>query len=327
MQQEPILIRLPNWVGDVCMSLPVLDMLRRLNIPFAVCARGWAKDLLAGLGTAGFVPMSGRLIEDVVEVRDWRKRHPTFRRGLILPDSLSSALCFRLAGLKSAGWRDDGRSLLLRWPLRKPTEPLHAVQSHFVMAKQALAAWGVDAQPQMLPDRLHLPLTKAQTQSAHDHVSAAGLKAGEFVLIAPTATGTHKGRAKVWPQFDAYTRILQNNGIRVAMCPPKAEQATALRAVPTADLIDPLRLGGFCALTRRAKVVICNDSGVSHLCATVGAKQITLFGVTDPTRTGPWSPESINLGQLGRWPSVGEVVSRTQPFFVSQSSDVNSQAF
>ena len=74
MQQEPILIRLPNWVGDVCMSLPVLDMLRRLNIPFAVCARGWAKDLLAGLGTAGFVPMSGRLIEDVVEVRDWRKR-------------------------------------------------------------------------------------------------------------------------------------------------------------------------------------------------------------------------------------------------------------
>jgi ADP-heptose:LPS heptosyltransferase len=54
------------------------------------------------------------------------------------------------------------------------------------------------------------------------------------------------------------------------MCPPKAEQATALRAVPTADLIDPLRLGGFCALTRLAKVIICNDSGVSHLCATVG---------------------------------------------------------
>jgi heptosyltransferase-2 len=44
MQQEPILIRLPNWVGDVCMTLPVIDMLRRLNIPFAVCARGWAKD-------------------------------------------------------------------------------------------------------------------------------------------------------------------------------------------------------------------------------------------------------------------------------------------
>jgi heptosyltransferase-2 len=317
MQQEAILIRLPNWVGDVCMSLPVLDMLRRLNIPFAVCARGWAKDLLAGLSLEGFLPMSGRLIDDVLEVRDWRKKHPQFRRGLILPDSLSSALCFRLAGLKSAGWRDDGRCQLLHWPLHKPTEPLHAVQSNFSLAQQALSGWGFDAQPQGLPDRLHLPLTKQQTQSAHDHLNAAGLKAGEFVLIAPTATGTHKGQAKVWPQFDAFTRILQNNGVRVAMCPPKAEQADALRAVPTADLIDPLKLGGFCALTRLAKVVICNDSGVSHLCASVGAKQITLFGVTDPARTGPWAPESVNLGHLGQWPTVGAVVQRTQPFFMA----------
>jgi heptosyltransferase-2 len=190
------------------------------------------------------------------------------------------------------------------------------VQSNFALAKQALWAWGIDAQPQALPERLQLPLTKQHTQSAHDQLNAAGLKAGEFVLIAPTATGTHKGQAKVWPQFDAFTRILQNNGVRVAMCPPKAEQAAALRAVPTADLIEPLRLGGFCALARLAKVVICNDSGVSHLCAAVGAKQITLFGVTDPARTGPWSPESINLGKLGQWPTVGEVAQRTQPFFV-----------
>ena len=137
MQQEPILIRLPNWVGDVCMSLPVLDMLRRLNIPFAVGARGWAKDLLSGLGVDDFVPMSGRLIEDVLEVRDWRKKHPQYRRALLLPDSFSSALCFRLAGLQSAGWRDDGRSLLLRWPLHKPPEALHVVQTSFILAKQA----------------------------------------------------------------------------------------------------------------------------------------------------------------------------------------------
>jgi heptosyltransferase-2 len=206
----------------------------------------------------------------------------------------------------------------LRWPLHKPTEPLHAVQSYFALTKHALAAWGIDAQPQALPDRLHLPITKQHTQSAHDQLNAAGLKAGDFVLIAPTATGTHKGQAKVWPQFDAFTRILQNNGVRVAICPPKAEQAAALRAVPTADLIDPLRLGGFCALTRLAKVVICNDSGVSHLCAAVGAKQVTLFGVTDPARTGPWTPESMNLGQLGQWPTVGEVVQKTQQFFISR---------
>jgi len=88
-----------------------------------------------------------------------------------------------------------------------------------------------------------------------------------------------------------------------------------LRSVPTADLIEPLRLGGFCALTRLARVVICNDSGVAHLCSAVGSKQITLFGVTNPARTRPWTPDSVNLGQLGQWPSVGEVVARTQQFF------------
>jgi len=318
MQQEPILIRLPNWVGDVCMSLPALDMLHRLNIPFAVCARGWARDLLSGMKLEGFVPMSGRLLEDIFETRDWRKKNPQYRRALLLPDSFSSALCFRLAGLKSAGWRDDGRSLLLKWPLNKPTEPLHVVQSSFALAKQALQAWGTEASPQTLPDRLHLPLTRAQTQGAHDHLSAAGLKAGDFVLIAPTATGTHHGQQKVWPQFDALTRILQNNGVRVAMCPPKSEQAAALRAVPTADIIDPLRLGGFCALTRLARVVVCNDSGVSHLCSAAGAKQVTLFGVTDPARTRAWAPDSINLGRSGQWPTVGEVVSRLQHVFLSE---------
>ena len=315
MRPEPILIRLPNWVGDVCMSLPVLDMLQRLNVPFSVCARGWAKDLLSGLTMEGFVPMSGRLLEDVFEVREWRKKHPNYRHGLLLPDSLSSALCFRFAGLQSAGWRDDGRSLLLKWPLNKAPDPEHAVQSGFALAQQALQSWGINASAQVLPERLQLPLTKQHTQSAHDHLSAAGLKAGDFVLIAPTATGTHRGQAKVWSQFDAFTRILQNNGVRVAMCPPKSEQAGALRSVPTADLIEPLRLGGFCALTRLAKVVVCNDSGVAHLCAAVGSKQITLFGVTNPARTRPWTPDSVNLGQLGQWPTVGEVVARTQQFF------------
>ena len=320
MRQEPILLRLPNWVGDACMSLPVLDLLHRLNVPYAVCGRGWAKDLFAGLTLEGFLPLSGHLLEDVSLVRAWRNKHPLYRRGLILPDSLSSALCFRLAGLQSAGWSDDGRSLLLKWPLRKPSAPQHAVQGWFELSQLALQAWGLETNRQRLPERLQLPLTRQHTQAAQEKLSAAGLKANHFVLIAPTATGTHQGQAKVWSQFDAFTRILQSNGIRVAMCPPSSEQATALRTVPTADLIAPLPLGAFCALTRMAKVVVCNDSGVSHLCSVVGAQQITLFGVTDPARTRPWTPNSVNLGRQGQWPTVGEVVTSTQQLLGATSS-------
>jgi len=263
--------------------------------------------------------MSGSLLQDVFELRDWRKKHPGYKKGLLLPDSLSSALCFSLAGIQSAGWRDDGRSLLLKWPMPKPTSPQHATQDWFELAKQALAGWHIDATPQTLPERLQLPLAKQHLQTAHEHLNAAGLKPQGFVLIAPTATGLHKGQVKVWPEYDALTRILQNNGVAVAMCPPAAEQAAAQRMVPTADLIAPLRLGGFCALTRLAKVVICNDSGAAHLCAAAQAKQLTLFGVTDPARTRPWTSESLNLGRQGQWPGLPEVLAHTQRLMANPS--------
>ena len=109
----PILIRLPNWIGDVCMCLPALDLLNQAGVPVVVCARGWAKDLLTGLKTEGFIEMTNSLRANVRALRQWRREHPSHQRGLLMPDSLSSALTFKLAGLQSAGWRDDGRSLLL----------------------------------------------------------------------------------------------------------------------------------------------------------------------------------------------------------------------
>ncbi len=59
-----------------------------------------------------------------------------------------------------------------------------------------------------------------------------------------------------------------------------------------------------------AALVICNDSGVSHLGAAVQARQLTLFGVTDPARTGPWSDRAVCLGRTDEWPSVNEVLEQ-----------------
>ena len=53
-----IYVRLPNWIGDVCMSLPCLDLLLETKLPIVVCARPWARDLLSAYPLAGFIPMS-----------------------------------------------------------------------------------------------------------------------------------------------------------------------------------------------------------------------------------------------------------------------------
>ena len=314
----PLMIRLPNWVGDVCMSLPVLTLCRELGVEVAVSGRPWAADLLAGLPLAAVLPMRGRLREDIATLRAWRGAHADYQRALLLPDSLSTALAFRLAGFRSAGYRDDGRSLLLSWGFSKPPGPLHAVQSWHHLACSALRAWGYDTGRARLDARLGLPLTAQHLQDTEHLMQQAHLSAGQFVLIAPTATGRHKGQIKVWPHFDTLTRALQSQGIRVVACPPPSEQDAARLSAPTAQVLPPLGLGAYCALARQAALVICNDSGVSHLCAAVGARQLTLFGVTDPGRTGPWTPDSTNLGQNGHWPDAHSVIARASGLLQSE---------
>lgn len=303
-----IYLRMPNWIGDVCMSLPSLDAVLATELPVVVCARGWARDLLSGYPLTGFVEMTGRWREDRAAVHAFRKKaahaHP---RGLLLPDSLSSAMVFSFAGVPSAGYRDDGRSLILRWPFPKPAHDLHAVESWYHLTLQALRRWNCPTPAPKPPSLLGLRLTDRHRAAAERAIEEAGLSEGDFVLIAPTATGQHKGRVKVWPHFDELTRRLQAAGHTVVMCPPASEAEAARKNAPTARCLPPLGLGAFATLTQSARLVICNDSGVSHIAAAAGAQQITLFGVTRRERTGPWSSHATCLGSADAWPSPAEV--------------------
>ena len=304
-----IYLRLPNWIGDVCMSLPSLHALLDTGLPIVACARPWAKDLLAGYGLAGFVEMTGNWRADraAVSAHKTAARH---RRavGLLLPDSLSSAMVFRFAGLACCGYRDDGRSLILRWPIAKPAPSLHAVQSWYHLTTEAAQRWGLPAIPSQAPASLDLRLAPRHIEEGRRAMAEAGLQPGQFILIAPTATGLHHGKIKVWPGFAELTRKLQQQGQIVVMCPPPAEADDARRNAPDALCLPPLKLGAFATLTRSASLVICNDSGVSHVAAAAGAEQLTLFGVTRRERTGPWSQNAICLGSEGHWPTVDEVL-------------------
>lgn len=303
-----IYLRIPNWIGDVCMSLPSIEATLATGLPVVVFGRGWARDLLSGHGLTGFVEMKGRWREDRAAVHTFRKKsahaHP---RGLLLPDSLSSAMIFNFAGVPSAGYRDDGRSLILRWPVPKPPGRPHAVESWYHLTAHALRRWGCPPPPPRPPRQLGLRLTDKHQAEAGQALESAGLTRGDFVLVAPTATGLHRGRVKVWPHFDTLVRRLQQGGHTVAMCPPPSEIDAARKNAPTALCLPPMKLGAFATLTRLASLVICNDSGVSHLAAAAGAQQITLFGVTQRERTGPWSGHATCLGSAQGWPGTDEV--------------------
>ncbi len=304
---DSLYVRLPNWVGDACMCLPALSLLQTLHLPLVLCGRPWAQDLFAGLAPAAFIPMGGGFAANLRAIKRTRQAYRA-PRGVVFPNSLSSAALFRLAGIPAAGYRNDGRGLLLKWPVTKQAEH-HEVEVFYRLVSQAMSNWQTSTQALSGPGkRLELPLTAAHRQTAQRVLDEAGIDR-PFVLLAPMATGLHHGQPKAWPQFDELARALQKHGYLCLACPPPHEGEQTRLAIPTAQILPPLGLGAFAALAARAALVICNDSGTSHVAAAAGARQITLFGVTRRERTGPWSPDAVCLGSEQGWPALEDVVT------------------
>lgn len=303
-----VLCRLPNHVGDCCMCLPALRLLAASGFTPALVGKRWAEDLLAGMGWR-FDPIEGQVSEDLSRIR-YLANNAKATRGLLFPNSFGSALLFKLGRIKTTGLRTDMRSLLLDIGIPEPA-PMHEVERFFYVAHEALKAWGVQPAFDKVPERLSLILMKRHEAAAKNLIEQYQIPE-KFALLAPIARGKHRGQVKHWEHFNDLVAPLRECGMEPIVFPSMREEDLAKAACPDATILPPTTLGNFAAIAKRATVVIANDSGVSHIAAAVGAKQITLIGVTDTNRTGPWNPDAIVLGENGRWPSVEEVVNRLQ---------------
>lgn len=299
---EPLLVRLPNWVGDVCMALPALRGLEGAGFAPRLAGKRWAADLLAAHGWPVTALPSGTR----AAARALREAGVP-RRGLLLTNSLGSALALRLAGVSALGHRNEGRSLLLGRAVAR-AGPLHEVEVFWRLAGCA-AAWldrpGLPASP---PASLGLRLTQAHRVAARDALERAGLDVGvPYAVVAPLAAGTTGGRSKAWDGFDALERALREAGLATVCCPGPGEDAAARAAAPGATLLGGLGLGAYAAVCEGARVTVANDSGPMHLAAAVGAPVVGVFGPGDPRRTRPWGTRALAIGGAGRWPGVKEV--------------------
>ena len=300
-----LLCRLPNHVGDCCMCLPALRLLAASGFTPALVGKRWAEDLLAGMGWR-FDPIEGQVSADLSRIR-YLAQNAKATHGLLFTYSFGSALLFKLGRLKTTGLKTDMRSLLLDVGIPEPV-PMHEVERFFYVAHEALKAWGVQPAFEKVPERLSLILMKRHEAAAKNLIEQYQIPE-KFALLAPIARGKHHGKVKHWEHFNALVSPLRERGIEPIVFPSVREEALAKAACPDATILPPTTLGNFAAIAKRATVVIANDSGVSHIAAAVGAKQITLVGVTDTNRTGPWNPDAVVLGENGRWPSVEEVIN------------------
>jgi heptosyltransferase-2 len=302
-----LLVRLPNWVGDVCMALPALRALEERGLALRVVGRRWAGDLLAGHGWRAIAVPAG--------VRDAARmlRAERVSQGLLLTNSLSSAMAFRLGGVSALGYRNEGRSLLLGRAVSRPAS-CHEVVVFWRLASEAASWLSLPPLPAAPPESLGLRLAASHQAAARAALEAAmpdlaSIESSGFVVIAPLAAGTTHGRPKAWPGFAELSHALAARGVVTVCCPGPGEEAAARAAAPAALQLGGLHLGAYAALCRQARLTIANDSGPMHLAAAVGAPVLGLFGPGDPARTRPWAPGARWLGGDGHWPEFKEVVS------------------
>ena len=131
-----LIVRLPNWVGDVVMALPTLHALAELGLNLQLVGQRWAGDLLAAMNMPvcsledGFWQTSKKLA-----------KMTEHKKALLLTNSFSSALMMRIAGKAVIGYKTDGRQCLLTSGLSKPTVQQHEVDYFWSIARHASQYW------------------------------------------------------------------------------------------------------------------------------------------------------------------------------------------
>lgn len=304
-QAQKILVRVPNWVGDVVISLPALRTLRE-RFPaahLAVLARPTVAGVygsVAGVdrvivfqhqgrhrGWSGWLRLAGEL------------RAERFDLAVLFQNAFQAALIAFLAGIpRRLGYARDARGPLLTHPIRqaRPGEiPPHGTYYYLELLRRA--GW-LDTLPVVKEVRLAPPADAVEQM--RQRLRARGLELGgesrrPLVVVAP---GAAYGSAKCWlPERYAAVadRLVEAFDAAVLLCGTPAEGALGdaiaarMRNQPI-SLIGQTTVEEFLALLPLADLFLGNDSGATHLAAAVGLPQVVIFGPTDEAGTAPLNP-------------------------------------
>lgn len=304
-----LIVRLCNQVGDVVLSVPALRLLEGRGWRLQLVGKPWAASLLAGHGWPCHVLPGKGLRRRAALLRELGAQAAREDAGfaarpniLLMPNSFSSALEARWAGLRPAAYARDARGWLLSRRLAS-RRPRHELVDHWELA---CAFLGEDLAP---PPDIALQVSARDQERADALIAQRGIRPG-FVLLVPFAAGVVDKQDKRWPAFPAFTRELAACGRDLVVCPGPGEVEIARRDHPGALCLDGLDLGIYCGLLKRAALVVSNDTGPAHMAAGVGAPLLSVLGPTKVEQWGPWSPQARVATRHPLWPELAEVLTQ-----------------
>jgi len=308
-----LLVRAPNWLGDVVMSLPALEAVRRAapEVHLTLALPGHLAELFAGAEDVDETLGLDRGARSVLRLgRLFRERG--FDSALLLPNSFGSALAVRLAGIpRRTGYARDGRSWMLTHavPCDSRRRGLHQVEYYLELAAELGAPLEFDRARTV---RLFAP--RAARQQVRELLAAERRRPdAPLCVLAPCAIGA----GKEWPaeSFGRLAAMLWRRGMEVVVtgAPDEGEKTAAVAAAARANGGEVMDLAGrnsvaqMAALFEVAAVFAGNDSGPTHLAGAMGLPALGIFVRTDPALYLALGPRARAIGGVGAMPAPEEV--------------------
>jgi ADP-heptose:LPS heptosyltransferase len=164
--------------------------------------------------------------------------------------------------------------------------PFIEAESEVTRYLRLLAHLGMPSQG----EEMEFPLYPADREALQAIDEARDLRPGTYACVHAGA----KDEARRWPasHFSAVADALARQGLRVVLTGTPGEAALtravarAMRA-PALNLTGRTDLGALAALVSNARLLVCNDTGVSHLAAALRVPSVVIFLASDPAR---WAP-------------------------------------
>ncbi len=289
---ERVLLRLPNWVGDLVMVTPALRAVRRAfpNARVTAAVRGYGLPVLGGLQTIDEIWPIGRRFEHIGPgileyARELRARR--FDLAVLFTNSLTSALGPWLARIpRRVGYEGDWRTpfLTTRAPRSDRRAPVPMPRFYLDL----LAAAGVEP----AGVGYDLPVRQEDRSYVDDLFARLGIDAAR--PIAALNPGAKFGSSKLWP-IDRFAAVgdalVRRFGYQVLLvCGPDevaiARAITSAMREPVASTHDrvvplaPLR-----ALMQRIDLLVTTDTGPRHMAVAFERPTVVVMGSTHPVWT------------------------------------------
>ncbi len=290
-------VRMPNWLGDVVMALPVLRAIQagRPDFKITLIGKSAFKPLFDRLGVGdAFIPLPARGRGYFKSFYDRRFEYPDTY--LLFTNSSRSDLeavltrCRQRFGMLRPGKR---RPLLTNpFPLSEELDETLVHQTH--VWEQMARYYGLQA------DLDFTPIPKASKV----HANRVGL-----------ICGTENAPEKRWPIAhwrELVEKLLDaSDDVEIDLYGTPADRAITDQVAagfPEArvrNLAGKTDLSEFCDGLNSCAVVSCNDTGGMHLANMLGTPVVAIFGPTNPVRTGPIFEAPARILQPEGCPKTG----------------------